>query len=286
MLVFASSMALARPGSRKLQPVEEARPLWVEEGGLGARVQLLRGPPTTLGAGSASPRLWLRQPRPARPLCPLGLLVRLVRPPPDPGIGILCSQPPGGVETVAPCKPLERNQAYPACRPPEADLEHAPGPLVVKGVGGVDDACHYGSSVPGIEFLRPRKDVVEPLWALAQKLCRGPPPQRRLHLAPDLQGPRRCIVLVRAAVIVTLRRLGEHDLDPGALRPRRRRLPDDRFVQEALREDNQFVPIEHAGACDLSDEPGGGPPPAQVRAQQERSGEGARLSVAMVVAEQ
>src|SRR5260370_2003645 len=38
-------------------PVVEARPLWVEEGGLGARVRLRRGRRTTLGVGSASPRL-------------------------------------------------------------------------------------------------------------------------------------------------------------------------------------------------------------------------------------
>jgi hypothetical protein len=71
-----------------------------------------------------------------------------VGPPPDPGIGIIRSQPPGGVETVAPGKSLERNQAHPAYRPPEANLEHALGALVVKGVGGVDDACHHGSGVP------------------------------------------------------------------------------------------------------------------------------------------
>src|SRR5437870_5015164 len=109
-----------------------------------------------MGAGSA-PRLRPRRPRRARrprPLCPLNLLIRLVRPAPDPGIGILRGQPPGGVETVAPGKPLERNQAYPACRPPEADLEHAPGALIIKGVKGVDDASDNGSSVPGAERLR------------------------------------------------------------------------------------------------------------------------------------
>src|SRR5205807_1358821 len=67
----------------------------------------------------------------------------------------------GRVETVAPGKPLERNEAHPACRPPEADLEQALGALDVKGVGGVDDACHYGSGVPGTERLPPRKDFVE-----------------------------------------------------------------------------------------------------------------------------
>ena len=187
---------------------------------------------------------------------------------------------------MAPGKTLERNQAHPACRPPEADLEHALGALLVKGVGGVDDACHNGSGVPGTERLRPRKDIVEPLGALAQKLCRGPPPQWRSYLPPDLQGARSRIVFARAAVIVAIRRFGEHDLEPDSFRPRRRCLPDDRLVQEGLREDEQFVPIEHAGACDLGDEPGGGPPPPQVGAQQERSVQGARLSVAMVVAEQ
>ena len=34
-----------------------------------------------------------------------------MRPAPDPGIRIPSSQPSGGVETVAPGKPLERNQA-------------------------------------------------------------------------------------------------------------------------------------------------------------------------------
>jgi len=97
---------------------------------------------------------------------------------------------------------------------------------------------------------------------------------------------RRRIVLARAAVIVIISRLREHDLDPASVHPRRRRLPDDRFVQEVLREDEQFVPTEHAGAGDLGDEPGGGPAPAQVGAQQECSVQGARLSVSMVVAEQ
>jgi hypothetical protein len=121
---------------------------------------------------------------------------------------------------VAPGKPLERNEAHPACRPPEADLEQALGALVVKGVGGVDDACHYGSGVPGTERLPPRKDFVEALGALAQKFRRGPPPKWRSNLPPDLQGARRRIVLGRA--VVTIRRLREHDLDPGSFRPRRR----------------------------------------------------------------
>jgi hypothetical protein len=121
---------------------------------------------------------------------------------------------------VAPGKPLERNEAHPACRPPEADLEQALGALVVKGVGGVDDACHYSSGVPGTERLPPRKDFVEALGALAQKFRRGPPPKWRSNLPPDLQCARRRIVLGRA--VVTIRRLKGHDLDPGSFRPRRR----------------------------------------------------------------
>ena len=87
---------------------------------------------------------------------------------------------------MAPGKPLERNQAHPACRPPEADLHHTPGALLVKDVAGVDDASDNGSSVPGTELLRPRQDFVEPPGAPAQNLCRGPPSQWGSHHPPDL----------------------------------------------------------------------------------------------------